>query len=171
MGVIVFVYLIDGVNSVLNLYPGLDHLSIYEPMNQLRLFSGLGMGIFISVIIYPLAGQAVWNKYSLDPVLNENRHLLFISGGAILLGLMILLDNPLFSYPLILASTAGLVLLLTILYTVIWLLITKRENSIGNWKELVIWGIGGSITALVQIMAVDLIRFSLTGTWSGFLDY
>jgi uncharacterized membrane protein len=171
LSVIVFAYLIDGVNSVLNLYPGLDHLSIYEPMNQLRLFTGLGMGLFIIAIIYPLAGQAVWKQYSLEPVMDENRHWIILSGGAMLLGLMILLNNPLLSYPMILASTAGLVLLLTVLYMVIWLLFTKRENSITSWKELVFWGVGGLITALAQIMAVDLIRFLLTGTWSGFLDY
>jgi len=171
LGVIVFAYLIDGVNSVLNLYPGLDHLSIYEPMNQLRLFTGLGMGLFISAIIYPLAGQAIWKEYSLEPVMDKNRQWIYLFGGAMLLGLMILLNNPLLSYQMILASTAGLVLLLTVLYTVIWLLVTKRENSITSWKELMFWGVGGLTSALAQIIAVDLIRFLLTGTWSGFLDY
>jgi len=92
-------------------------------------------------------------------------------GGAVLMGWMILANNPIFSYPIILASAAGLILLLTALYSVIWILITKRENSLGSWKELLNWGVGGLITAMVQIMAVDLIRFILTGTWSGFLDY
>lgn len=171
IGLSVLLYLADGTNSVLNLYPGLDHLSLYEPQNTLRLFTGLYFGLSLSAVVYPLAGQAVWKDYSLDPVLKGPKKWVSLVGGGTLVGLMVLPENPLLSYPLILASSVGLLLLLTVLYTVIWLLITRRENSIGSWAELVGWGMGGLITGLVQIMAIDAIRYMLTGTWSGFLDY
>ena len=156
---------------MLNLYPGLDHLSLYDPVNVLRLFTGLLFGLSLSAVVFPLAGQAIWKDYSLDPVLKGPRHMLYFVGGGVLVGLMVIPENPLLSYPLILASSTGLILLLTVLYTVIWLLITRRENSIKSWTGLVRWGIGGLITGLVQIMAIDAIRYLLTGTWSGFLDY
>jgi len=171
IGLSVLFYLTDGVNSVLNLYPGLDHLSLYQPQNTLRLFTGLFFGLSLSAVVFPLVGQAVWKDYSLDPVLEEPSQKIYFVGGGLLIGLMVIPENPLLSYPLILASILGLVLLLTILYTVIWLLITKKENTIGSWTDLIRWGVGGLITGLVQIMAIDGIRYLLTGTWSGFLDY
>ena len=96
--------------------------------------------------------------------------LIFFSGG-IILGVLVLVENPLLSYPLIILSTFGLVILLTALYTVIWVLIMKRENSFERWSELTWWILGGFTSAIVQIALVDLIRFLVTGTWSGFLDY
>jgi uncharacterized membrane protein len=164
-------YFIDGVNSVTHLYPGLDRWFLYEPINELRLFTGLGMGLVISALLYPLAGQTVWKKYSLAPAIKGLREWIIFTGGAVVLGLLILTGNPLVLYPIILLSTAGLLFLLMVLYGVIWLLIMKKENSVDNWRGLSWWGLAGLISALVQIMAVDAIRYLLTGTWSGFLDY
>jgi uncharacterized membrane protein len=165
------IYFVDGTNSVLHLYPGLDHLSIYEPQNQLRLFTGLFFGLSISAVVFPLAAQSVWRNYSLEPVIKERNQWLIFIGGAILLGMLTLSGNSSILFILNLISTAGLITLLTVLYTVIWLLIMNRQNQIETWAELRKWIVGGGITALTQIMAIDAIRFFLTGSWSGFLDY
>lgn len=164
-------YLLDGLNSVVHLYPGLNHLSLYQPNNLLRLFTGLGFGIVISSVLYPLAGQTIWFEISPLPALRGYRDWLVLLGGATGIGLLILTENPLLTYPLILISTVGLLLLLTILYSVIWILVRKRENSFSSWSELVWWGIAGIFSALIQIALIDLVRFTLTGTWSGFLEY
>ncbi len=169
-GIFIF-YILDGLNSVAHLYPGLDHLSLYQPNNLLRLFTGLGFGIVISSVLYPLAGQTVWLEISPLPAIRGYRDWLVLLGGAIGIGLLILTENPLITYPLILISTAGLFLLLTILYSVIWILARKRENSFSSWNELVWWGIAGIFSALMQIALIDLLRFAFTGTWSGFLEY
>lgn len=171
LGVFTLAYFVDGVNSVLHLYPGLDQWSLYEPINELRLFTGLGMGLVISALLYPLAGQTVWKEYSSEPATRGPREWMIFVGGAVAFGLLILTGNPLVLYPIILLSVAGLILLLVVLYAVIWLLITKKENGIDNWRGLFWWGLAGLISAFVQIMAVDGIRYLLTGTWSGFLDY
>lgn len=165
------IYLIDGLNSAVYLYPGLDHLSLYQPSNLLRLFSGLGFGIVISAVLYPLAGQTVWRETSLLPSIRGYRDWIILIGGVIGLGLLILTGNPLLTYPLILISTGSLMLLLTVLYTVIWILLRKRDNSFSSWKELIWWGIAGCTSALMQIAIIDLVRFILTGTWSGFPEY
>ena len=164
-------YLLDGLNSAIHLYPGLNHLSLYQPNNILRLFTGLGFGIVISSILYPLTGQTVWNETSSLPAIRGPRDWLILLGGIVGIGLLILTGNPLLTYPLILVSTGSLLFLLTVLYSVIWILVRKRENSFTSWKELIWWGITGFSSALMQIALIDLVRFILTGTWSGFLDY
>lgn len=170
-GLLFLIYLIDGVNSVLHLYPGLENWSIYEPINSLRLFSGLGIGIVLSGVLYPLLGQSVWREVSLRPALYGLMDLGILFGGSTLLGLLILSQNPIILYPLILLSTAGLLFLVSLMYTMIWIILTKKENSFTSWWELRWWWIAGISSALLQIIAVDWLRFSLTGTWSGFLVY
>ena len=165
------IYLIDGVNSVLHLYPGLERWSIYEPINSLRLFSGLGIGIVLSGVLYPLLGQSVWREVSLRPALSGLMDWGLLFGGSTLLGLMILSQDPIILYPLILLSTAGLIFLVSLMYTMIWIILTKKENSFTSWWDLRWWWIAGSSSALLQIIAVDWLRFYLTGTWSGFLFY
>lgn len=171
MAVLFIFYLLDGLNSVVHLYPGLDHLSFYQPNNILRLFTGLGFGIVVSAILYPLAGQTVWNETSLLPAIRGPKDWMILLGGVIGIGLLILTGNPILTYPLILISTGSLLLLLTVLYSVIWILLRKRENTFTSWKELIWWGIAGFSSALMQIALIDLVRFILTGTWSGFPEY
>lgn len=171
MAAIFVLYLLDGLNSVVHLYPGLDHLSFYQPTNALRLFTGLGFGIVISSVLFPLAAQTVWQEVSPMPAIRGYGDWLILIGGGIGIGFLVLTENPLITYPLILISTAGLFTLLAILYTVIWILIRKRENSFNRYQDLMWWGIAGTFSALLQIALIDLVRYLATGTWSGFLDY
>lgn len=171
MIVIFLFYLGDGINSVLHLYPGSEGWSLYEPSNYLRLFSGLGMGLVISNILYPLLGQTMWRELDLSPPLQGFQEWGLLAGGGVLTGILILTNNPLILYPLILLSSAGLIQLLTILYGVIWIILMKKENSFTSWSDLAWWGIAGFGTALTQVLIIDLVRFFLTGTWSGFIDY
>jgi uncharacterized membrane protein len=171
LGVLFLFFVFDGINSFFHLYPGLEQFSLYTPQNFLRLFSGLGMGVLISVILYPLLGQTLFKEQVEEVTFTTTRDWFLLIGGAALIGLLVLADNPLLAYPLILISTGGLLTLLTILYTVIWVLILKKENSFGNWMNLAWWGVGGFFTAILQVALIDLIRFLLTGTWSGFLVY
>lgn len=164
-------YLGDGLNSVIHLYPGLEQWYLYEPSNNLRLFSGLGMGIVISMILYPLMGQTLWCELYQSPPLKGIQEWGFLIGGGVLTGILVLSGNPLLLYPLILLSTAGLIQLLTILYGVIWIMLLRKENSFNSWYDLGWWGIAGFGTALTQVLVIDLVRYSLTGTWSGFLNY
>ena len=167
---LMLLYVLDGLNSLFTLYPGLEGWSLYQPQNSLRLLSGLGMGLAISGLYYPLMGQTVWQDFSLERSLEGPKQWLAWLGGGIGIGLLVLSGNPLILYPLILLSTAGLMILLTLLYTVIWILLKRKENSFRNWDELGWWILAGFGTALFQIALLDAIRYILTGTWSGFLD-
>lgn len=170
-GALILVYVLDGVNSLFHLYPGLENWSLYTPHNTLRLFTGLGMGLVISGIYYPLMGQTIWKEAIPGPAIQGARDYALWIGGGIGIGLLVLTGNPLILYPLILFSTGGLMVLLTLLYAVIWILLRRRENSFGSWGDLTWWILAGFGSALFQIALIDAIRFLTTGTWSGFLDY
>jgi len=171
LALLVLFYALDGFNSLFHLYPDLRTWSLYEPSNTLRLFSGLGMGLAISGFYYPLMGQTVWKQYSRQTPFQTLQHWLLWIGGGFGIGLLVLSGNPLILYPLILLSTGGLLALLTLLYMVIWILLSRRENSFTRWDELGWWILAGFGTAFLQIALIDAIRYFLTGSWSGFLDY
>jgi hypothetical protein len=129
------------------------------------------MGVVISGILYPLIGQSIWRDVSLKPAFEGLRAWGILFGGGVLVGLMVLSGNPLILYPLILLSAVGLMLLLILLYALIWIILAKKDNSFTSWQELGWWGMAGIASALVQIAAIDFVRYQLTGTWSGFLIY
>jgi uncharacterized membrane protein len=170
-GILFILYLTDGMNSVMHLYPGFEKFSFYEPSNSLRLLTGLGMGISISGILYPLLGQTLWRDPIRVSILGSIREWGMLMGGGGVIALVIFSGNPLLLYPLIILSTVGLISLLSILYGVIWILITKKENSFQDWKDTLWWGVAGFGSALLQITIIDLVRFYFTGSWSGFLVY
>jgi len=170
LGGLALFYVIDGLNSLFWSNPGLENWAAYQPKNSLRLFSGLGMGIAVSAVYYPLMGQTLWKDYSLSKSLEGVREWAIVLGGGALIGFLVLLENPLLSYYLILLSTAGLLILLTLLYTVIWILITRMENRFQKTRDLGWWMVAGFGSALLQIALIDGVRYLLTGSWSGYLD-
>jgi hypothetical protein len=77
-------------------------------------------------------------------------------------------ENPLVLYPLALVSALGVVILLTVVYSMIVLILRRRENRARSWGELVVPLAIGLTLTIVQIGLFDLGRYWLTGTWSGF---
>ncbi|MCZ7672862.1 MAG: DUF2085 domain-containing protein [Chloroflexi bacterium] len=97
---------IDGVNSYLHFFPNAPHL--YPPRNWLRLLTGMGTGLMMGLIMTPALMQTLWRNVDYTPVITSFREL----GGMILVALLLiglLLSNqPVLSYVLALASTAGI---------------------------------------------------------------
>jgi hypothetical protein len=157
---------LDGINSMLSLIPGA--LTLYQPQNSLRLFTGTGMGLVIAAALYPAFNASVWRFTSQNPAIDTMRRfvMLLLLAGA--LDLILLTENPLLLYPLALISAAGVLLLLTMVYTMLWLMVFKAEKRYNQLKELAFALIGGATLALIQIGSLDVVRFFLTRTWEGF---
>ncbi len=94
--------------------------------------------------------------------------LLPLLGLAGLVDLATLSDSPLLLYPLALLSSASIFVILSIVYALVWMMITKRENRFGSYREIWVALLAGFLTALLQIAILDAGRFWLTGTWMGF---
>lgn len=167
MAFFVLAFGIDGLNSYLHFFPNAP--TIYEPMNWLRLLTGIGMGIDIALVMYPTFNQTIWDKYEDEPVFSRWRDLLFLILIALGLGAMAYSEISLLLYPLAVISSLTVLVLLAAVYAVLWSLILKRENTNTSWKDAFPILICGFTTALLQIGAFDLVRYLLTGTWYGFL--
>jgi len=88
--------------------------------------------------------------------------------AALFIDFLVLTENPIVLYPLALISAAGVLVLLTIVYTMVWVMLTKKENQFTEFRQL--WPLisAGFATALLQIAALDYFRYLFTGTWDGF---
>lgn len=158
---------VDGVNSYLTLIPGMPHL--YEPQNWLRLITGTLNGVAVSGLVFPMFNQTLWRQWEDRPAIRDVREL----GGVVLAAaaviLMVLSDNPVVLYPLALLSVAGVLLLLTMTNSMIFMLLTRTENKATNWRETLVPLAAGLTMALAMIVFIDVARYTFTGTWGGFV--
>lgn len=166
LAVFVVAFGIDGVNSYLTFFPGAPFL--YQPQNWLRVLTGMGMGLGISAAIYPAFNQTVWSEYDTRPALSSLKSFGVLVVLALVLAGLVLSGNPLILYPLALISAAGVLVLLGLVYTMVWLLVLRRENRFQRVVQLVLPLTGGFTFGLLQIAAFDFVRYLFTHTWEGF---
>jgi len=158
---------IDGLNSYINLFPGRQGL--YQPHNTLRLLTGTLNGLMMGSILYPVAVGTFWRLTDRPPVrvLRSFREL----GGLVLLALgaigLASTGLPIILYPVALISSAGIVVVLTVVNAIMVLVLARRENTAESWRDLTPALLIGLAVSLALIGTVSVVRYALTGTLSG----
>jgi len=160
------VWVIDGSNSFLMLIPGLP--SLYQTTNVTRLVTGTGMGLAVSAFLLPSFIQTMFTKWRDASSFDNWQNILGLLLAAAVMDVLILLEIPWILYPLSLLSAVGVLVLLVMVYSMVWVMIFNHENIYERVGQLFLPLTGGFIIALVQIGAIDLLRFLWTGTWEGF---
>jgi uncharacterized membrane protein len=161
-------YAMDGINSYIHLIPNLSHFYIYDPNNTLRLVTGMGMGLSISAVLIPIFHQTVWSSWDGRSAFEGLRTMVWLLVAAAGLVLMILLEHPVILYPLTIMSASGVLILLTMIYTVVLFIIIGWENRIQSVRQLILPLMIGFTLAMSQIALFDFLRYLITGTWDGF---
>lgn len=165
-GLLALAWVSDGLNSFLMLVPSIP--SLYETQNWTRLVTGTGMGLAVGAVLFPAFIQTMFSHWDDQPALGNWKQILGLVIAAGVLILLILLEIPWILYPLALLGAGGVVLLLVMIYSMALVMLFKRDNSYDRFSQLLIPLVGGFVVALLQIGAFNLVRFILTGTWSGF---
>ena len=97
------------------------------------------------------------------PVRSELTLLLVLAGIAIAL---IRTEHPLIIYPIMVLSGLSVFAVLSGVYTVLAIIVLRRENAAAQWWELLLPILLGMTTALLQILVISWLRYALTGTWN-----
>jgi uncharacterized membrane protein len=164
---------IDGANSYLYLLKqtsqgALENIpNLYTPNNTLRLLTGSGMGIALASILFPAFNGSAWKTPDPSPALDW-RKLGIIAGIVLFLDLLILTEHPAILYPIAIVSVLGVLALLVIVFSMVWVLVMRLENAFDNLSQMWMPFLAGTTLALLMITVIDLLRFRLTGTWGGF---
>lgn len=164
-------FAIDGTNSYLYLLKQSGALqqipNLYTPNNTLRLFTGSGMGIALASVLFPVINQTIWREPTDDYALNRKNFSILV---ALIIGinLLILTDSPIILYPIAYLSALGTLSLLVLVFMILWMIMMRLDNTFDHWTQLWLPFASGLTLALLMILGIDLFRFSLTGTWSGF---
>ena len=157
---------VDGINSYSHFFPQAPHL--YEPRNWLRLVTGMGTGIAMGIILLPALAQTLWQRPDYQPILESGRELTAVLIIALLTVFLLLSNQPALLYVLALTSVAGMLFIVTALNTVILLVLFKRDGRAASWGQA-LWPLAlGFVAALVELGIISILRFSLTGTMTGF---
>ncbi len=166
-------FAIDGSNSYLALlkqsYAGaFDRIpNLYVTDNTLRVFTGSGMGIAMAAVLYPMYNQSIWHDL-------DNRRSLEWPQFGILVGIVLLFDlgmlsgSPWILYPVAFISTAGVLALLGMVFSIVWVMTMRQDNSFSLLRQLWLPALAGLTLAFILILGIDLFRFNLTHTWNGF---
>lgn len=164
---------IDGSNSYLYLLKStaggaLENIpNLYIPNNTLRLFTGSGMGIALASILYPAFNQSAWKTPDPGRALDWKK-LAALIGIILLVNLAVLTEHPAVLYPIAIVSVLGVLALLIMVFSMVWLLMMRQENEFSTLKEMWMPFLAGTTLAFLMISVIDLVRFTLTGTWGGF---
>jgi len=155
---------IDGINSFTELLPFGQHL--YTTTDLTRLISGAGMGVVVSAVAGAAFNQTVWADALDEPALDSLNKL-----ASILIVVAVLLFGILGEYTPALyfsavASTVAIFLVVSVLYTIIAVLLLKRDGKIHSARELLLPVLIGMSMAMIQIIVATLVRFALTHTWA-----
>ncbi len=164
---------IDGSNSYLYLLKqtsggALEQIpNLYVPNNVLRLFTGSGMGIALAAVLYPVINQSIWREIDDRPALDWKPFGILIA-LIVAHNLLVLTDSPIVLYPIAYLSALGTLALLVLVFTILWIIIMKQDNTFDNIRQLWLPFASGLTLALLMILSIDLLRLQFTGTWSGF---
>lgn len=148
----------DGLNSYLSLL-GAPH--VYEPHHLLRVLTGSLNGVALSTLVWPVFNFSLWKETDPQPVVQGLMELAGIVAVAWALALIVYTEPSLLLYPVALISALGVLLMLTLVNTMLVVIVIRAESTASTWRDAALPLTLGLAMALVEIGALDFVRFNL----------
>ena len=162
MGVFILTMGIDGGNSYLVLL-GRPPL-LYAPRNWLRAATGTLNGIALSMIVLPVFNFTLWkDPLPIRPLRKAWELLPMLAAGALVIVLCRSAPAWLL-YPVALISAGGVLWMLTLVNTMILLILVRQDGQATTWKEAAAAPARRAATTLIELTAIGVVRYLLTGT-------
>ncbi len=150
----------DGLNSYLTFFPNAIHL--YEPRNWLRLTTGLLNGLALVTFVFPIFNFTIWQETTRKQVFESLWEIAALLPVMALLILALLSGVEFLLYPLAVLSSAGVMMMLILINSLIAAVALRREGMARTWKEALVPLTVGAALAIVEISAMVAVRAYLT---------
>ena len=173
LGALFLAFGLDGLNSYVGLIKTVSAGALsaipnpYVTSNVTRVFTGSGMGLVLAAILYPMYNASVWRTPRRSAALTWRRFGTLV-GVLLVLDVAILTESPYVLYPVAVLSALGVLALLCMVFSIVWIMIMRQDNIFERSGQLWLPALAGLTLAFVLILGIDWVRFSLTQTWGGF---
>jgi uncharacterized membrane protein len=146
----------DGFNSYYLLATG--QTLFYMPRNELRLVTGAFMGVTLSAYVVPLFNQGVWKDATESHSVRDLKDFLPLVAVAIIVVLAVLWRPDFLHGPLALTSALGAGVLFVVVNSMLVLIALRKHATVSNGSQLVTPLIIGTLFAVIEIAAANLLR-------------
>ncbi|MEA3408148.1 MAG: DUF2085 domain-containing protein [Chloroflexota bacterium] len=150
------VWAVDGANSFL--FTVERALALYRPSNILRLISGMGMGLALGVVLYPVYHVAFWRRVDERRVLDEawRFSLLALAGILVVMGILCWRSAP---YALwFWLITAAVFFVFSFVNACLVSLLWHRRGFAVRWWQVVPYFAMGLMLSLLEMSTMALLR-------------
>ena len=159
-------YAFDGLNSYLSLFD--FYTPLYPPLNTLRLLTGTLFGLGMIAVVWPVFNAQAWATPEPTAPIRSAGELGALYALAALVDGAILLQWDAVLRVVGILTAGGVVLMFTLIGAVLFLAVTRRENALHSWRDMLVPALAGIAFAFAVIGGIDFLRYRLTGTWGGF---
>jgi uncharacterized membrane protein len=159
LGLFVAFWAVDGLNSYWHFLSG--NALLYVPNNGLRLATGLGQGLALSIVVFPLLNATLWQNSDPRQSVATLGELSGIVLQLIALALLLLTGAGMLLYPALLVDVLSVLLLLGLVNTMIVILVLRRENRAQGWRQAVFPLSLGLLLAIGEVSGIALVRAML----------
>lgn len=151
----------DGLNSFISDF--LNRPFLYQTTNLTRLATGFGMGLVMATALMTLFNVSVWKDAQKDALLHHPLQIAGYFAAALALGFITLNSGQILFTALSYISIGTVMLIVTMLYTVFWVIMSRSEAQFTNLKPLGVFLAAGFVTAMLQFTLLFLLRSWLLG--------
>lgn len=159
LGLLFVFWAVDGLNSYVNYITG--QVMLYPPSNPLRLMAGMGNGLFLSTLTYPIFNFTLWSAPQRQRVLSGWEELSAMLLQVVVLGGLLLRDSKVLLWPVTLLSLLGVATILTIVNSMIVLLLLRREGVARDWREALLPLGLGLLLSFAEVGGMAMLRYLL----------
>ena len=121
----------------------------------------------MALVLMPVIHQTLWVDWNTEANVATWSEFLPVLISALAIGALLFTGNPLLLYPLGLLSAGTVLFILGSIYSIVWVMVLKKENAFVVIRQLIPYAALGFTTAILQIFVIDIIRLSATGSWNG----
>lgn len=146
----------DGVNSFITDF--LNKTILYETTNTTRLVTGFGMGLVMSTALMTLFNLTVWQDGKNQSLLHNCLQVAAYIAASATIATILFSSYGIFFQFFAYISIATVMVIITLLYTIFWIILLRKENSFTKWSSLGLCLTAGFASAILQVTLLTMLR-------------